>query len=426
MTNIKTVIKADGTEVPFDAEKLNKKSRWAADRQVNWSDISLKVYKRLDDKCKTKDINKALIDVCVEAFDEKHFMLAGRVLAGVLYKEAFGGYSNIPTLKEHHDNMVAQGYWENLPYSENDFEELNDFMDHGKDLKSSYPEIKQIADKYVIRNRVEDRALESPQFTYMGMAMANMKAMPKDRRIEDVKKLYTYLSDKKICAPTPFMTKLRTPDRGFASCAVYTTHDTANSLASGDHIAYMMTCASSGIGSHLKTRSKGDGVRGGTTIHQGKRPYYKMIESAVAANLQSSRGGSATVHVNVLDPEIEDIITWKSKKTAITVRVDGIHYSIGYNRLFAQKVKNGEDWVLVSYYDNPDLYEAMYEGDQSKFEKLYLEHEAANPDVKKVDARKLAVSVLIQSQESGQVYLHRTDELNRNTPFKDKIYSSNL
>jgi len=424
--SITTVIKSDGTSVPFDAEKFNKKMRWAAARKVNWSDISFKALKLLSDKCTTRDIDKAIIDACVEEFDEKHFMLAGRVLAGNLYKEAFGGFKKIPTLKQHHDNMEGQGYWEKLPYSEEDFEKLQEVIDHSKDLKSSYPEIKQISDKYVLRNRIKNIALESPQFMYMGMAMANMKNMPLDRRMTDVIKYYHYLSDKKICAPTPFMTNLRTPSRSFASCATFTTHDTADSLAAGDHIAYMLTCASAGIGSHLKTRSKGDGVRGGTTIHQGKRPYYKMTESAVAANLQNSRGGSATMHLNCLDPEVMDILTWKSKKTATKVRVDGIHYSFGSNRLFAKKVYQNRDWMLVSYADSPELYEAMYEGDQTNFDNLYEEYEKSIKPRKYINARKLAIEALVQGQESGQVYLHRTDELNRHTPHKDKIYSSNL
>lgn len=423
---INTVIKSNGKEVPFDAEKLNKKARWAASRKVNWSDVALKALKRLHDRCTTQDIDKALIDTCVEEFDEKHFLLAGRVLAGTIYKEAFGGCENIPTLKEHHDNMNSQAYWEPLPYSEDEFDLLNKEIDHEKDLGYSYPEIKQINDKYVVRNRVKQVSLESPQFMYMGMAMANMKNMPKDRRLQDVITLYRYLSDKKICAPTPFMTNLRTPSRSYASCAIFSTKDSASSLATGDHIAYMMTCASAGLGSHLKTRSKGDEVRGGTTIHQGKRPYYKVTEAMVAANLQNSRGGSATMHVNVLDPEINDIVTWKSKKTATKLRVDGIHYSVGYNELFVKKVYNDEQWLLVSYKDAPDLYEAMYSGDQTTFNKLYLQYDAKLTDKTYVNARKLMTEVLVQGQESGQVYLHRTDEMNRHTPHKDVIYSSNL
>lgn len=424
--NIETIIKSNGDIVKFDADKLNKVATWAADREVSWSSLALKAFRKLSNGCTTKDINKALIDTCAEEFDEKHFKLAGRILAGVIYKEAFGGLSKIPTLKEHHDNMVSQGYWEQLPYSDEEFKTLEDVIDHGKDLTYSYPEIKQINDKYVVRNRVKEVSLESPQFMYMGMAMANMKGMENGRRINDVIKLYGYLSDKKICAPTPFMSQLRTPDRSYASCAIFSTLDTAASLAAGDHIAYMLTCASAGIGAHLKTRSKGDEVRGGTTIHQGKRPYYVMTESAVAANLQASRGGSATMHVNVLDPEIEDIITWKSKKTAAKVRVDGIHYSIGYNLLFSEKVKKGLNWMLISLKDAPDLYESMYKGNQSEFEELYNKYENSNVKKTLIDARGLAVEILVQGQESGQIYLHRTDEMNRHTPHKDVIYSSNL
>lgn len=423
---IKTVIKSNGDSVPFDAEKFNRKMRWAADRKVNWSQISIKVLRLLSDNCTTLEIDKATINACVEEYDEKHFMLAGRVLAGNIYKEAFGGFKNIPTLKDHHDKMKSLGYWEDLPYTISEFKKLEEVIDHKKDLLMSYPEIKQINDKYVIRDRVEERSLESPQFMYMGMAMAVMKRMPKNRRIEDVIKYYTYLSDKKICAPTPFMSQLRTPKRGFASCAIYSTHDTAASLSAGDHIAYMLTCASAGIGAHIKTRSKGAKVRGGTTIHQGKRPYYKVVESSVAANLQSSRGGSATMHLNCLDPEVMEILTWKNKKTATKIRVDGIHYSLGTNEHFARKVYNNQQWMLVDYSDSPELYEAMYEEDQTKFVKLYEEYEANSKPRTYVPAQKLIMEAMIQAQESGQVYEHSTDVMNQHTPMKDKIYSSNL
>ncbi len=423
---ITTIIKSDKTEVPFDPEKLNKKARWGADRKVNWSTVALKALKRLHDRCTSRDIDKALIDVCVEEFDEKHFMLAGRILAGTIYKEAFGGFKKIPTLKEHATNMQNLGYWENLCYSEEDWETLQEVIDHSKDLSYSYPEIKQINDKYVIRDRVAERTLESPQFMYMGMAMAVMQRMPIERRLNDVIKYYGYLSDKKICAPTPFMSQLRTANRGYASCAIFTTHDTAPSLAAGDHIAYMLTCASAGIGSHIKTRSKGAKVRGGTTIHQGKRPYYKMTEAAVAANLQNSRGGSATMHMTCLDPEIMDILTWKNKKTATKVRVDGIHYSFGTNEHFARKVYNHQQWMLVDYSDCPELHEALYNEDQENFVKLYEEYEKSNKPRIYVDANKLLVESLIQGQESGQVYQHATDLMNIHTPHKDKIYSSNL
>ena len=66
-------------------------------------------------------------------------------------------------------------------------------------------------------------------------------------------------------------------------------NDSASSLAAADHIAYMMTCASAGIGAHIKTRSRVQRVRQGLITHLGKLPYYKVAQAAVGANLQSSR-----------------------------------------------------------------------------------------------------------------------------------------
>jgi transcriptional regulator NrdR family protein len=61
LTAIKTVIKADGREEPFDPNKFNKKMRWAADRKVNWSTISLKALKLLSDTCQQVLLIKQLL-----------------------------------------------------------------------------------------------------------------------------------------------------------------------------------------------------------------------------------------------------------------------------------------------------------------------------------------------------------------------------
>jgi ribonucleoside-diphosphate reductase alpha chain len=254
-----------------------------------------------------------------------------------------------------------------------------------------------------------------------------MEKMPKDRRMSDVKKLYEYLSQKKINAPTPFSINLGSPKKQYASCCVFTTEDTAASLAAGDHIAYMMTCASAGIGSHLKTRSRGDKVRQGAIQHQGKLPYYKVQQAAVSANLQSSRGGANTMHFSVLDPEIEDLLRLKNVQTVEQKRIKDIDYSVGFNEEFARRVAKNESWMTVSYGDAPELHEAMYGADQSKFVELYAKVEQDDSIPKKfLSARDIALKFLTEAVETGRVYEHNTGEMNRHTPFKDKIYSSNL
>lgn len=287
--SINTIIKSDGTRVPFDPNKLNKWGEYASANDVPWSDITLTAYKKCYDGCSTKDIHQAMIDACVEKEDEKHLKMAGRLLIGAIYKEAHGGFKSIPTLKDFYHSMVERGLWAEMDYTDEELDKLESVIDHSKNMSKnySYTALKQMRDKYLIQDLVKRVCYESPQFMFMGVALQGYEKQPKDRRLQDISELYTYLSDLKINVSTPMLVNLRTPKKGLASCCVYTTNDTAESLATGDHIAYMMTCASAGIGSHLTTRSKGDPIRNGAVVHQGKLPYLRMIQSAVHANKQA-------------------------------------------------------------------------------------------------------------------------------------------
>ena len=423
---INTITKSNGEVVPFDPDKLNRWAAWADRSGADWSTISLDAVSKLQDGCSSQDVNKAIISACMDQFDEASFKLAGRIMAGMIYKEAYGSFKNIPTLSEHINNMVKLGYWEKMDYSEEEVEHLNNILDHSKDLDLNYSEIKQLNDKYLIRDRVKKITKESPQMMYMGMAMANMSNQPKGRRLKDVEKLYHYLSVKAINAPTPFMSYLRTPHRNYASCCVATCNDTIPSLSAADHIYYMMTANSAGIGSHLKTRSVGDPIREGTVEHQGKFGYINAISAMVKANLQGGRGGAATVHLCALDPEIFMMLKLRNVKTPSERRISGVQYSFGYNKLFAKKVKDDKEWLLISYLHAPDLWEAMYSDDEELFETLYNKYLEKDVPKKIVSAKELAVLSLVQGVETGGVYQENSTEMNKHTPFKDSIYSSNL
>lgn len=419
---ISKIKKRNGNVVDFDPEKLTRWAKWAGCVGADWFAIVGDAYKRCPDECTTQDLQNAMIQACADKEDTPHLKMAGRLLMGSVYKEAFGGI--VPSVQEMYITMVDKGLWENMGYSILDLSEAQAFIDHERDLHSVHSVVHQITTKYAIRDIEKNVALESPAFVWMRMALGVCQNEPKETRMKEVEAYYKDFSFGKINAPTPNITNLGTPKRNYASCAIFKSNDNAKSLAAGDHIAYSLTCASAGIGGFLQTRSKGDGVRKNTIKHAGKLPYYRSVESAVHANLQGGRGGAATIHFNCLDPEVETLLRLRHPTTVAKSKVAGIDYSFGYHPLLAKKAAANEKWMLVSYKASPELHEAMYKA--YGFEEAYAAYEASSGRRKYISARKLALEFLRMQEETGRMYEHNTNEMNRHTPFKDVVYSSNL
>jgi ribonucleoside-diphosphate reductase alpha chain len=423
MATINTVVKGDGTEVPFDADKPNKMAEWASNLGVCWSSVVLAAFRGLTDRCSTKDIQTALIDECASRRDKAHMEMAARLYTGTMYKNAHGGFEVRPDLYDFYTDMVTSSIWEEMDYDASEIEYLGEILDHDKDLNYKYSTVKQITERY--SKKRNGLNCETPQFTFMGISMKVMEVMPKERRLEDVIKLYTYLSDLKINMPTPFLSGLRTMFKGYASCAVWKGGDTAKSLDIVTSIAYDMTCAGAGLGGMIQTRSVGDSVRNGTIIHTGKLPYYRYIQGAVKATKQEQRGGGGTVHYTALDPEIETLLRLKHPTTVVEKQIRGLDYSVGTNKFFAEVANNNGMWMLMSYADCPELHEALY-GCSEKFAEIYKEYERSVKPRTYIDAKDLLKLALNQRSDTGRIYFHWTDELNLHTPFKETIYSLNL
>lgn len=424
---IKTVVKRNGEKEAFSAEKLNAWGEWAAkkiSKDLDWSEVVLHVVATLPQEVSSKDIQQAAIDFCLSKRDWEHNLMAGRLYSPTLVKEIHGG--SYPSVQQLHNQMQQDGLMVKLDYSDEEYSQVEKFIDHSLNLKAAHYSLHQNRFKYALRNKVTGKEYETQQFVYMRMAMALAEDEPKETRMQDVEKFYEHFSKKRINAPTPYLVNLGTNLDGYASCCVYTTVDSWPSLLAGDVIAYSMTCMSAGIGSHIKTRSLGDPVRSGLIQHQGKIPYYRALVGAINANLQNGRGGAATQHYTAFDPEVQVIQKLKNPMTPTSKQVRGIDYSFGSNKFFARKAATNEDIALFSYQEQPDLYEAMYSKDSSLFEKLYNEY--LNSPTKKtfVNAREIVQGALTEAFETGRHYLHQTDQLNKHTPFKDVIYSGNL
>lgn len=425
---LKTIIKRNGSREVFQPSKLNKWSQWASEGlrdRVDWSGIVLETVKAFGEETHSQKLQAQLILNCTMRREWPYNLMAGKLFAATYRKEIYDEY--IPTIKALHNKLHKAGLMVKLNYTDDEYMQIESMIDHNRDFNMAHFQIKQIRNKYAIKNTVTKKEYETPQFVYMRMAMQLSECEAPEQRLIDVREFYNHFSINRINPPSPNYINLGTKHRGFASCNLYSVGDSAKSLAIGDHIAYTMTCMSAGIGSNLNVRSIGDSIRGGAITHNGKLSYYNALAGAVSANMQAGRGGACTTYYSAFDPEAETLLMAQNPRTPTDKQNRDLHFALMSNKLFANKVKNNEDFFTFNTYTAPDLMQAFYSGDQDHFEKVYKKYED-NAAFKKnyVNARKFIVKAITQGFEVGTNYLAFIDEINRHTPYKEPIYLSNL
>jgi len=425
---IKTIIKRDLSEESFIPSKLNRWAEWSTQtlgNKVDWTSVVLETVSNLPEKCTSRFLQSQLIKTCLDFDSWSYNRMAGRLYAALIHKDLYD--NNMPSVKELHRKLQSLGFMEYLDYTDEEYEQVEKIINHKQDFKYAYYQIHVDLTKYAIADRVARIYYESPQYMYMRMAMALSADQPKERRMTDVEKFYDHFSNNRINAPTPNHINLGTPHRGYASCCLYNVADDVKSIAAGNLIGYTMTYMSAGIGAYLETRSIKDPVRGGAIEHMGKLPYYRNTVTSVKANTQNGRGGACTMYYNIFDPEVQTLINLKNPMSTEDKKIRGMDYSWGDSKLFAKKVAKNEDIFLFNTHTAPDLYKALYSGDQTEFEQLYAKYEADDSFKKTyVNARELFIQADNQWYETGRYYEHHIDTINYHTPFKDTIYSSNL
>jgi ribonucleotide reductase alpha subunit len=441
---IKTVINLAGEEEEFDAKKLN---HWVQDTvgkiKINdWTAIAQEAIAELPEVCTVQQLMSSLIDMFLKRETWTHYLLAGKLMAVLIRIEIFGS-KDIPTIREVQQRLIDKKLMRHLKYSDYELAELEKAINHDLDLMVPHFALEQVRLKYSLQDFSEKLEFETMQFVYMRMAMtvfetheetvpntafAAANAPPGKRtRLEHVIRMYNHFAKKRLSAPTPNYNNLGTFHRGFASCCLIAAGDDRFSLAAADHITYMMTTQSAGIGLNIMCRSIGDAVQQGRFLHRGKKPYIDVFGKNIRANLQGGRGGAGTFYANLYDPEARMIFGLRDTRAVETKRNRDAHYAFMSNRFLTMKAGNEEQVFAWNCYTAPELHEAFYNGDIHKFAEIYTRLEA-DESFEKVyfDARELLLFALTQGVSTGTIYAASIDEMNRNTPFLDPILSSNL
>ena len=422
------LFKRDGRKEKADPLKLIKWGEWgrrSLGNRVRWVEIMTETIAQIKNGMTTRAVQDLLIKNTLAYGDDAHARMAGTLYGPTLQKDLYP--NGIPTIKQLQNKLRDLGLMKHMYYTDAEYAQLEAIIDHSIDFDYRHFQIKHITRKYAIQNRDTDELYETPQFTFMRMAMEVYSKEPVGKRVEMVREFYSFLADNTINAPSPNYISLGTPKSGLMSCCLYKTGDNIGSLNTGDAIAYRMTAIGAGIGGMIATRGLGEPVRNGSIVHQGKQPYYAIKGKAVKGNIQSGRAGAAKTEYNIFDVEAYQIAGLQNPRTPATRRNRDMHFAVQYHSLFIKKALLNEDVFTFSVRSAPDLFQAFYGPDKKKFEELYAKYEADEKFTKNyVNARDLLLMVARQGPEVGTHYEFYSDNVNCNTPYKEPIHCSNL
>jgi len=440
------VTKRNGNKEPLTIEKwqtqIAKVCKGIAD--VSQSMIEIKSQPHFYDGITTQEIDEITLRAIVDLIDVEnnpdvghvnYQYVAGKQRLSMLRKDVYGSYE-VPHLYEIVKKNVATGLYtaELLEwYTEDDWNRMNDMLDHEKDEQYGYAAIEQLIEKYLVKNRATKETYETPQIRYMvASATVFHKEEPNSARMRYIKEYYNAASDGLFTLATPVLAGLGTPTKQFSSCVLIRSDDDLDSIFASGEMMAKYASKRAGIGLEIgRLRPLGSPIRGGEIMHTGMIPFLKKWFGDLRSCSQGGiRNASATVFYPIWHHQFDDLIVLKNNQGTEETRVRHMDYGVVLSAFFWRRFKNKEDITFFDPNEVPDLYEAFYKN-TTLFEELYVKYEKTPGLRKKTMAAEevFKSGILKERTDTGRIYLVFIDNVMNQGPFDPEyhtIYQSNL
>jgi ribonucleoside-diphosphate reductase alpha chain len=440
------VQKRSGHREPLALEKWQAQIAkvCAGTADVSQSMIEIKAQLHFYDGITTKEIDGITLRAIVDLIDVEsnpdightnYQYVAGKQRLSMLRKDVYGSYDP-PHLLEIVKRNVATGLYtpELLEwYSEDDWNRMNDMIDHVKDEQYSYAAVEQLIEKYLVRNRSTKEIYETPQVRYMiAAATVFHTEEPNTARMRYIKEYYNAASDGLFTLATPVLAGLGTPTKQFSSCVLIRSDDDLDSIFASGEMMAKYASKRAGIGLEIgRLRPLGSPIRGGEIMHTGMIPFLKKWFGDLRSCSQGGiRNASATVFYPIWHHQFDDLIVLKNNQGTEETRVRHMDYGVVLSAFFWRRFRNRENITFFDPNQVPDLYEAFY-ANTERFEKLYVEYEKRRDlRTKTMSAEEVFKSgILKERTDTGRIYLVFIDNVMNQGPFDTEyhtIYQSNL
>lgn len=317
-------------------------------------------------------------------------------------------------------------------YSDEDIDELEEYMDSERDKLFNYSGLDLVVKRYLIKDS-EGNLLEKVQEMFMGIAMH--LAIPEgDKKVEFAKALYDILSQLKVTMATPTMSNARKPYHQLSSCFIDTVPDSLDGIyRSIDNFA-QVSKHGGGMGMYFgKVRSTGSDIRGFKGVAGGVVRWIRLAnDTAVAVDQLGVRQGSVAVYLDAWHKDMPEFLQLKTNNGDDRQKAHDVFPAVSYPDLFWRLAKNNINatWYL---FDPHEIETVMgykledYYGDE--WEEKYNECiESPILTRRTISVKDMIRLIIVSLTETGTPFTFNRDAVNRANPNKHvgMIYSSNL
>lgn len=439
-----SIIKRDGTSVPFDVEKLHVVIERACEGldNVSVSEVIDKSKIQFTEGMKTERIQDIIIQAAVSLISvEKpnYQYVSARLKNYDLRKRVYGQYKPPHLLEIFKANIESKKYDAEFLdiYTPADFDELQATINHKRDKNFTYAAMGQLTEKYLLRDRTKKGSYcETPQVMYMAIAMALFSRWDASERLNMVKKFYEYASTGKFSLPTPIMAGVRTRTRQFSSCVLIKCGDSLDSITATGTAIVKYVSKRAGIGVDFGAiRGLGSSIRDGEMTHTGTIPFIKKFVGDLKSCSQGGiRGGAATMYYPMWHFQFDDMIVLKNNRGIENNRERRTDYGIQINGVMWDRLLDRQPLYLFDPKDVGSDGSPFYESYFSSNEEFKLHYEEAIQRAergeirfKKHTSEEVWQWLIDQRNDTGRIYIAFVDNMNKFSPFVvDSIYQSNL
>ncbi|WP_010586065.1 ribonucleoside-diphosphate reductase subunit alpha [Schlesneria paludicola] len=433
------VVLDDGTRVPFDPRRVEKRLEEAArglEEFVDVKSLADDVLRSVFDGISIGEIYRTQILAARSRIerDPAFDVVAARLMLNVIYKEVLGATPDARSLpKLHHDQFehyVIDGIRAGRLSPELrrfDLERLAKAMEPKRDAQFHYLGLQAIYDRYLLH--VGGRRIETPQYFWMRVAMG--VALQEESREERAIEFYEMLSSFRFTSATPTLFNSGTPHPQLSSCYLSTVSDDLGHIFKVIADNAVLSKWAGGLGNDwTNIRATNAHIHGTNGRSQGVIPFLKVVnDAAVAVNQGGKRKGAVCSYLETWHLDIEEFLDLRKNTGDDRRRTHDMHTANWIPDLFMKRVRQNGSWTLFS----PDEVSDLHDLYGKAFEERYVEYERLADAgemllFRRVSAAELWRKMLTRLFETGHPWITFKDPSNLRSPqdHVGVVHSSNL